>query len=69
MKMTTRCSADVGGRLDVSKGWTLNIPGPGETGGALSRAMSTQGDAAKTAVPTTAPSVVAMNDASKDALQ
>lgn len=33
---------DVGGLLDTSKGWTLHIPGPDETGGAAARAMASQ---------------------------
>jgi len=37
-----RAPDDVGGRLDVSKGWTLAIPDPGETRGALERAASAQ---------------------------
>ena len=57
---------DVGGRLDVTKGWTLSIPMPNESGGAMAQAMATQGQAA---APQAAPSVVAMNNAPKDALQ
>ena len=34
---------DVGGLLDTSKGWTLNIPGPDETGGAAARIAAQQG--------------------------
>ena len=36
-----RADNDVGGLLDTSKGWTLNIPGPSESG-AATRAISTQ---------------------------
>lgn len=37
-----RAPNDVGGRLDVTKGWTLSIPDPRETRGALSHALSAQ---------------------------
>jgi hypothetical protein len=37
-----RAENDVGGLLDVSKGWTLNIPGPGDVANATSRALSEQ---------------------------
>jgi spore germination cell wall hydrolase CwlJ-like protein len=37
-----RAPDDVGGRLDVSKGWTLSIPDPTETRGAQSRAAAAQ---------------------------
>jgi spore germination cell wall hydrolase CwlJ-like protein len=37
-----RAANDVGGRLDVSKGWTLSIPAPSETRGSLSQMLSTQ---------------------------
>jgi len=65
---------DVGGRLDVTKGWTLSIPMPNESGGAMAKAMTTQGQAAAlaaapAAAPQAAPSVVAMNNAPKDTLQ
>jgi hypothetical protein len=56
---------DIGGRLDVTKGWTLNIPAPNESSGSLARALGCQG---LTAAAAPAP-VVAMNDAPKDALQ
>jgi len=39
-----RAENDVGGRLDVTKGWSLNIPTPAETRGAL--AAATDGQAA-----------------------
>ena len=44
-----RAENDVGGLLDVSKGWTLNIPGPGEVSSATSRALAQQ--RAKAAAP------------------
>lgn len=62
-----RAPNDVGGRLDVTKGWTLNIPSPGESNSALSTALSTQGGAA--AAPAAARDVVALNDAAKDTVQ
>ena len=37
-----RAPNDVGGLLDVSKGWTLTIPSPTETGGAAARALAQQ---------------------------
>ena len=37
-----RAPNDVGGLLDMSKGWTLTIPGPNETGGATAQAMAQQ---------------------------
>ena len=63
-----RTANDIGGRLDVSKGWVLNIPGPNESSGAMARALATQGQAA---VAQAAPAAVAMNDggAGKEALQ
>ena len=33
---------DVGGLLDTSKGWTLHIPGPDESGGAAAKAIAAQ---------------------------
>ena len=47
-----RADNDVGGLLDVSKGWTLNIPGPDEVAGATSRALAAQ--RAKSSAPTVA---------------
>jgi hypothetical protein len=35
---------DVGGLLDTSKGWTLHIPGPDETGGAAAKTIAAQQD-------------------------
>jgi len=37
-----RAENDVGGRLDVTKGWSLSIPTPAETRGALAAATSEQ---------------------------
>jgi spore germination cell wall hydrolase CwlJ-like protein len=37
---------DVGGRIDTSKGWQLNIPSPAESRGAYDQAFKSQGDAA-----------------------
>lgn len=37
-----RAENDVGGLLDVSKGWSLNIPGPNEVATATSRALAEQ---------------------------
>lgn len=62
-----RAPNDIGGRLDVSKGWTLNIPAPNESGGAMARALSTQGQAVPTQV---AQGEVALNNGGgKEALQ
>jgi spore germination cell wall hydrolase CwlJ-like protein len=37
-----RAPNDVGGLLDTSKGWTLNIPAPGETGNGAARLIAAQ---------------------------
>jgi hypothetical protein len=37
-----RAPDDVGGLLDTSKGWTLNIPAPDESGGAAARILASQ---------------------------
>jgi spore germination cell wall hydrolase CwlJ-like protein len=37
-----RASNDVGGLLDTSKGWTLHIPGPDESGGSAARLIAAQ---------------------------
>jgi hypothetical protein len=37
-----RAENDVGGLLDISKGWTLKIPGPDEVAGATARALAEQ---------------------------
>jgi len=52
-----RAPNDVGGLLDVSKGWTLNIPGPGDVGSAVERALAEQGKgkAAPAAPPSPSP--------------
>ena len=41
-----RASDDVGGLLDTSKGWTLHIPGPDESGGAAAKMIASQQSAA-----------------------
>ena len=48
-----RAPSDVGGLLDTSKGWKLNIPSPEEVGGATARALAEQ--KAKAPAPTPAP--------------
>ena len=48
---------DVGGLLDTSKGWTLQIPGPDESGGAAAKIASQQ------AAPTPASTVAAASAA------
>lgn len=47
-----RAENDVGGLLDVSKGWTLSIPAPGEVASATTRALAEQ--RAKAAAPSVA---------------
>jgi len=37
-----RAPDDVGGRLDMSKGWTLSIPAPKDSGGAMARVGAAQ---------------------------
>jgi hypothetical protein len=37
-----RAADDVGGLLDTSKGWTLHIPGPDESGGAAAKTIASQ---------------------------
>lgn len=37
-----RAGDDVGGLLDTSKGWSLNIPAPDESGGATARILESQ---------------------------
>ena len=58
-----RAPNDVGGLLDVTKGWTLTIPGPGDINAATAKALAEQRakEAAKPAVPvaSTAAPVVA----------
>jgi len=41
-----RASDDVGGLLDTSRGWTLHIPGPDESGGAAAKMIASQQSAA-----------------------
>lgn len=54
----SRAADDVGGLLDTSKGWTLHIPGPDESGGsAASTIASQQGTAAAPAQVATASGV------------
>ncbi len=45
-----RAPNDVGGLLDVSKGWTLTIPGPADINGATAKALAEQ-RARETAAP------------------
>ena len=40
-----RAPQDVGGRLDVTKGWTLSIPAPDETRGTYAAAIDRQSGA------------------------
>ena len=47
----------VGGLLDVSKGWTLTIPAPNEASGAAARALALQQQSR--AIAPTAPAVAA----------
>jgi spore germination cell wall hydrolase CwlJ-like protein len=58
-----RAPNDVGGLLDVSKGWTLTIPGPADINGATAKALAEQRaqEAATPAVPvaSTAAPIVA----------
>ena len=57
-----RAPNDVGGLLDVSKGWTLKIPAPDEIGGATAKALASQkssGPAPVATVAATAAPVVA----------
>ena len=37
-----RAPNDVGGLLDVSKGWSLTIPGPDDIGSATAKALASQ---------------------------
>ncbi|HVE02201.1 MAG TPA: cell wall hydrolase [Sphingomicrobium sp.] len=41
---------DVGGLLDTSKGWTLSIPGPGDTDGAAAKLIASQEKKAPTQI-------------------
>lgn len=50
----SRAANDVGGLLDTSKGWTLQIPGPDESGSAAARLIAEQ-QKAKAAAPVVAP--------------
>jgi hypothetical protein len=53
-----RADNDVGGLLDPTKGWTLHIPGPDESGGSAARAIASQQGKPVPAVPA-APAAVA----------
>jgi spore germination cell wall hydrolase CwlJ-like protein len=56
---------DVGGLLDTTKGWTLNIPGPGDADSAAAKMIAEQ----KTpAVPQSAPALVAAAGAAGPAM-
>jgi len=55
-----RAPADVGGRLDVTKGWTLSIPSPEESRGSYAAALNRQ--AATSAAP--AQSLAAVSNVS-----
>ena len=48
-----RAENDVGGLLDTSKGWTLNIPMPSETGAATKSISERQAKPSETAKPVT----------------
>jgi spore germination cell wall hydrolase CwlJ-like protein len=48
-----RAVNDVGGRIDVSKGWKLTIPSPSESRGAFERASMSQGTEIKKETGTT----------------
>jgi spore germination cell wall hydrolase CwlJ-like protein len=55
-----RADNDVGGLLDTTKGWTLNIPGPGEGDSAAAKMMAAQGggtEATKLAAAGSGPAV------------
>ena len=41
-----RAPEDVGGRLDVTKGWTLSIPSPTDSSGRMSSVVGRQAGAA-----------------------
>ena len=43
--LAIRAPQDVGGRLDVTKGWTLSIPAPDETRGTYAAAIDRQSGA------------------------
>jgi spore germination cell wall hydrolase CwlJ-like protein len=47
-----RAPDDVGGLLDTSKGWTLHIPGPEETGSSAAKTIASQETASIAATPT-----------------
>lgn len=49
-----RAANDVGGLLDTSKGWTLDIPAPDESGGSAARILAAQQATVKPAAVTAA---------------
>ncbi len=53
-----RAENDVGGLLDPTKGWTLNIPGPEETGGSAAKLIAQQQSKPQPAVADVAPAKV-----------
>ena len=56
---------DVGGLLDTSKGWTLHIPGPDESGGAAAKAIAAQQDKAAPATKEVAAASAGVTTGSK----
>ena len=54
-----RAPNDVGGLLDTSKGWTLNIPGPSDSDSAAARIAAEQSRASPTTATSNAPAAVA----------
>lgn len=46
-----RAPEDVGGRLDITKGWTLSIPAPAESGGRFAATLDRQTDRDEAAAP------------------
>ncbi len=54
-----RAPSDVGGLLDVSKGWTLNIPGPGDIKGASRTVAQQERPRPATTVAATATPIIA----------
>ena len=59
-----RAPADVGGRLNVTKGWTLSIPAPEESRGSYAAALSRQAAASAAAAqsPAAVSNVVERNE-------
>jgi spore germination cell wall hydrolase CwlJ-like protein len=54
-----RAPNDVGGLLDTSKGWTLNIPGPSDSDSAAARIAAQQSHASSTIASSKAPAAAA----------